>query len=113
VIDEPTIAIQFSVNNSPFAGREGQICHQPQPAREAGKRAADECFDSRGRHRLAGHVQVLGRGELQLAILIEMMRRESFELLAGRPEIVTKMVDGVRMERSSISPSTCPKHIPA
>jgi GTP-binding protein len=42
--------------------------------------------------------KVLGRGELQLAILIEMMRRESFELMAGRPEIVTKVVDGVRME---------------
>jgi len=42
--------------------------------------------------------KVLGRGELQLAILIEMMRREGFELMAGRPEIVTKMVDGTRME---------------
>jgi GTP-binding protein len=41
---------------------------------------------------------VLGRGELQLAILIEMMRREGFELSAGRPEIVTKTVDGQRME---------------
>ena len=41
---------------------------------------------------------MLGRGELQLAILIEMMRREGFELMAGRPEIVTKVVDGVRME---------------
>ena len=42
--------------------------------------------------------KVLGRGELQLAILIEMMRREGYELMAGRPEIVTKVVDGVRME---------------
>ena len=53
---------------------------------------------SRGRDRLPDTFKVLGRGELQLAILIEMMRREGFELMAGRPEIVTKVVDGTRME---------------
>jgi GTP-binding protein len=98
VIDEPTIAIQFSVNNSPFAGREGQYV----TSRNLRERLEKELLTNVSiRVEDTGSpdtFKVLGRGELQLAILIEMMRRESFELLAGRPEIVTKMVDGVRME---------------
>ena len=98
VIDEPTIAIQFSVNNSPFAGREGQYV----TSRNLRERLEKELLTNVSiRVEDTGSpdsFKVLGRGELQLAILIEMMRRESFELMAGRPEIVTKMVDGVRME---------------
>ncbi len=98
VIDEPTIAIQFSVNNSPFAGREGQYV----TSRNLRERLQTELLTN-----VSIRVEdtdspdtfkVLGRGELQLAILIEMMRREGFELMVGRPEIVTKVVDGVRME---------------
>ena len=98
IIDEPTIAIQFSVNNSPFAGREGQYV----TSRNLRERLEKELLTNVSiRVEDTGSpdsFKVLGRGELQLAILIEMMRRESFELMAGRPEIVTKMVDGVRME---------------
>src|SRR6202453_142598 len=98
VIDEPTIAIQFSVNNSPFAGREGQYV----TSRNLRERLEKELLTNVSiRVEDTGSpdsFKVLGRGELQLAILIEMMRRESFELMAGRPEIVTKTVDGVRME---------------
>jgi len=98
VIDEPTIAIQFSVNNSPFAGREGQYV----TSRNLRERLEKELLTNVSiRVEDTGSpdsFKVLGRGELQLAILIEMMRRESFELMAGRPEIVTKMVDGTRME---------------
>ncbi len=98
VIDEPTIAIQFSVNNSPFAGREGQYV----TSRNLRERLEKELLTNVSiRVEDTGSpdsFKVLGRGELQLAILIEMMRREGFELMAGRPEIVTKMVDGVRME---------------
>ena len=98
VIDEPTIAIQFSVNNSPFAGREGQYV----TSRNLRERLEKELLTNVSiRVEDTGSpdsFKVLGRGELQLAILIEMMRRESFELMAGRPEIVTKVVDGVRME---------------
>jgi GTP-binding protein len=98
VIDEPTIAIQFSVNNSPFAGREGQYV----TSRNLRERLQTELLTNVSirvdETDSPDTFKVLGRGELQLAILIEMMRREGYELLAGRPEIVTKVVDGTRME---------------
>src|SRR5947209_16934754 len=97
-IDEPTIAMTFTINNSPFAGREGQYV----TSRNLRDRLEQELLTNVS-IRLEetdspDTFKVLGRGELQLAILIEMMRREGFELMVGRPEIVTKMVDGVRME---------------
>jgi GTP-binding protein len=98
VIDEPTIAIQFSVNNSPMAGREGQFV----TSRNLRERLDRELLTNVSiRVEDTGSPEsfkVLGRGELQLAILIEMMRREGYELQVGRPEIVTKSVDGKTME---------------
>ena len=110
VIDEPTIAIQFSVNNSPMAGREGQFV----TSRNLRERLDRELLTNVSiRVEDIGSpdsFKVLGRGELQLAILIEMMRREGYELQVGRPEIVTKTVDGkVPWSRSKCSPSTCRK----
>ncbi|WP_158749391.1 translational GTPase TypA [Acidobacterium sp. S8] len=98
VIDEPTIAIQFSVNNSPFAGREGQFV----TSRNLRERLEKELLTNVSiRVEDTGSpdsFKVLGRGELQLAILIEMMRREGYELQVGRPEIVTRTIDGKVME---------------
>src|SRR5579863_2301444 len=98
VIDEPTIAIQFSVNNSPFAGREGQYV----TSRNLRERLEKELLTNVSiRVEDTGSpdsFKVLGRGELQLSILIEMMRREGYELMVGKPEIVTKRVDGKLME---------------
>jgi GTP-binding protein len=87
VIDEPTIAMQFSVNNSPMAGREGQFV----TSRNLRERLDRELLTNVSiRVEETGSpdsFKVLGRGELQLAILIEMMRREGFELMVGRPTI--------------------------
>jgi GTP-binding protein len=98
VIDEPTIAMQFSVNNSPMAGREGQFV----TSRNLRERLDRELLTNVSiRVEDTGSpdsFKVLGRGELQLAILIEMMRREGYELMVGRPEIVTRMVEGKLME---------------
>ncbi|HWR36233.1 MAG TPA: translational GTPase TypA [Clostridia bacterium] len=97
-IDEPTIAIQFMVNTSPFAGREGQYV----TSRNLRERLEKELLTNVSlRVEDTGSpdsFKVLGRGELQLAILIEMMRRESYELMVGKPEIVTKTIDGKLME---------------
>jgi len=98
VIDEPTIAIQFNVNNSPFAGREGRWV----TSRNLRDRLEKELLTNVSLKMLEtgspDSFKVLGRGELQLAILIEMMRREGFEMMVSRPEIVTKRIDGQLME---------------
>lgn len=97
-IDEPTIAIQFSVNNSPFAGREGQYV----TSRNLKERLEKELLTNVSiRVEDTGSPEtfkVLGRGELQLSVLIEMMRREGFELMVSRPEIVTRRIDDKLME---------------
>jgi len=99
-IDEPTIAINFSVNNSPFAGREGKFV----TSRNIKERLDRELLTNVSiRVEDTGSPEtfkVLGRGELQLSVLIEMMRREGFELMVSRPTIVTKRVDGALMEPS-------------
>jgi GTP-binding protein len=98
VIDEPTIAMQFSVNTSPFSGREGNYV----TSRNLRDRLQKELLTNVSlRVEDVGATdafKVLGRGELQLSILIETMRREGFELAVGKPEIVTKRIDGKLME---------------
>jgi len=94
VIDEPTIAMQFSVNNSPMAGREGQFVTSRNLRERLDKELLTNVSIRVEETGSPDSFKVLGRGELQLAILIEMMRREGFELMVGRPEIVTRTVDG-------------------
>jgi GTP-binding protein len=92
-IDEPTIAMAFSINTSPFAGREGQWV----TSRNLRDRLDKELLTNVSiKVEELGHdtFKVMGRGELQLAILIEMMRREGYELAVGKPEIITKTEDG-------------------
>ena len=74
------------------------VRHVAQPARPAAEGAARQRVAARRGHRQPEQMKVIGRGELQLSILIEMMRREGFELQVSRPEIVTKEIDGVKME---------------
>ena len=92
-IDEPTIAMAFTINTSPFAGREGQWV----TSRNLRDRLDKELLTNVSiKVEEVGHdtFKVMGRGELQLAILIEMMRREGYELAVGKPEIITKTEDG-------------------
>src|SRR5271163_1527941 len=97
-IDEPTIAMLFTVNTSPFAGREGTYV----TSRNLRERLQKELLTNVSLRvedtATTDSFIVMGRGELQLSILIEMMRREGFELMVGKPEIVTKRVDGKLME---------------
>ncbi len=98
VIDEPTIAMQMSVNNSPLAGREGQYVTSRNIRERLDKELLTNVSIRVEDTGSPDSFKVLGRGELQLAILIEVMRREGFEMMVGRPEIVTKEVDGKLME---------------
>jgi GTP-binding protein len=96
-IDEPTIGMTFTVNASPFAGKEGQFV----TSRNLRDRLDKELLTNvsiRVESTSPETFKVMGRGELQLAIIIEMMRREGFELAVGKPEILTREVDGKTME---------------
>jgi len=108
-IDEPTIAMTFTVNTSPFAGREGSYV----TSRNLRDRLDKELLTNVSiRVEEAGGpdaFKVMGRGELQLAILIEMMRREGFELMVGKPEILTRKVDGKVQEPVELLVIDCPE----
>ncbi|HEY1950355.1 MAG TPA: translational GTPase TypA [Bryobacteraceae bacterium] len=108
-IDEPTIAMTFTINNSPFAGREGQYV----TSRNIRDRLDKELLTNVSiRVEQAGGpdaFKVMGRGELQLAILIEMMRREGYELQVGRPEILTREIDGKKHEPLELLVIDCPE----
>jgi GTP-binding protein len=97
-IEEPTVKMQFMVNNGPLAGQEGKFVTSRNLRERLYKElksnvalrvldtAAPDCFD------------VLGRGELHLSVLIETMRREGFEFMVSQPQVIIKEVDGKRME---------------
>jgi GTP-binding protein len=108
-IDEPTIAMTFTINTSPFAGREGTYV----TSRNLRDRLDKELLTNVSiRVEEAGGpdaFKVMGRGELQLAILIEMMRREGYELMVGKPEILTRKVDGKVQEPVELLVIDCPE----
>ena len=108
-IDEPTIAMTFTINNSPFAGREGQFV----TSRNLRDRLDKELLTNVSiRVEEAGGpdaFKVMGRGELQLAILIEMMRREGYELQVGKPEILTRKIDDKLHEPLELLVIDCPE----
>ena len=97
-IDEPTIAMLFTVNTSPFAGREGTYVTSRNLRERLQKELLTNVSLRLEETDTTDSFVVMGRGELQLSILIEMMRREGYELMVGKPEIVTKRVDGKLME---------------
>ena len=97
-VDEPTVSMIFGVNTSPLAGRDGQYVTsrnlRDRLERELLGNVSLRVEDTESPEQ----VKVIGRGELQLSILIEMMRREGHELQVSRPEVVTRDIDGVRSE---------------
>jgi GTP-binding protein len=97
-VDEPTVSIVFGVNTSPMAGRDGQYVTSRQVRDRLDRELIGNVSIRLEDTDSPEQVKVVGRGELQLSILIEMMRREGFELQASRPEIVTKEVNGQRLE---------------
>ena len=107
-IDEPTIAMNFTVNTSPFAGREGTYV----TSRNLRERLEKELLGNvsiKVEETGADSFQVMGRGELQLAILIEMMRREGYELAVGKPEILTREINGKLHEPLELLEIDCPE----
>ncbi|HUO05109.1 MAG TPA: translational GTPase TypA [Candidatus Binataceae bacterium] len=92
-IDEPTVAMTFSVNNSPWAGREGEYV----TSRKLGERIEFEArrnVSTRVEMLTPDSWRVMGRGELQLAVIVETMRREGYELQVSKPTVITRVVDG-------------------
>ena len=108
-IDEPTIGMTFTINTSPFAGRDGQYVTSRNLRERLEKELltnvsikVEECGGP-------DTFKVMGRGELQLAILIEMMRREGYELMVGKPEILTKSQNGRLLEPLETLTVDCPE----
>jgi GTP-binding protein len=96
-IDEPTVAMTFSVNNSPWAGREGQYVTS-RKLRERIELEARRNVSIRIEETGVDSWQVVARGELQLAVMVETMRREGYELQVSKPTVVTRQSDGVLAE---------------
>ena len=93
-VDEPTVSMIFGVNTSPMSGRDGQFVTSRQIKDRLDRELLGNVSIRIEPTESPEQMKVLGRGELQLSILIEMMRREGYELQVSRPDIVTKAIDG-------------------
>jgi len=107
-VDEPTIAMIFGVNNSPFAGLDGRYVTSRQVKERLDKEILGNVAIRVEETGSPEQFKVSGRGELQLAILIEMMRREGYELQVSKPEAITRTVNGRTLEPIEAVVIDCP-----
>jgi GTP-binding protein len=108
-VDEPTISMIFSVNNSPFSGKEGRFVTSRQLLERLNKETLGNVAIRVESTESPDQFKVSGRGELQLAILIEMMRREGYELQVSKPEVITKETNGRILEPIEMVVIDCPE----
>jgi GTP-binding protein len=108
-VDEPTIAMIFGVNNSPFSGTEGKYVTSRQIRERLEKEILGNVAIRVEETDSPDQFKVSGRGELQLAILIEMMRREGYELQVSKPEVITRRVNGELQEPIEQVVIDCPE----
>ncbi len=93
-IDPPTLRVSFSVNSSPFSGQDGRFLTSRQIGERLRREALGNVSIRVGDTETGDTFEVAGRGELQIAVLIETMRREGYEFSVSRPEIITREIDG-------------------
>ena len=98
IVDEPTVAMRFFVNTSPFSGMDGKKVQSLKLFERLRKETLNNVSIQVEEAKTGGGFIVRGRGEFQLVILIEMLRREGFEICVGRPEVILKHKDGKRLE---------------
>lgn len=108
-VDEPTISMIFGVNNSPFAGKEGRYVTSRQIKERLERETLGNVAIRVEETESPDQFKVSGRGELQLAILIEMMRREGYELQVSKPEAITRVHDGSTLEPIELVVVDCPQ----
>jgi len=108
-VDEPTISMIFGVNNSPFSGTEGKYVTSRQLKERLDREILGNVAIRVAETDSPDQFKVSGRGELQLSILIEMMRREGYELQVSKPEVITRKRDGVTLEPIELVVIDCPE----
>jgi GTP-binding protein len=108
-VDEPTISMIFGVNTSPFAGREGKYVTSRKLKERLDKETLANVAIRVEPTRAMDSFKVSGRGELQLAIIIEMMRREGYELQVSKPEVIMRQADGRTLEPLELAVIDCPE----